>query len=145
MSCSFTRWLCSLPASVLRMCTHAHFLFLFGAILNCHRILLRELILYFMLDKHFGVHVDILVSWHLEFKGQRRGSYGHIMAGFDVDDKCARCRDKKIGEDNVFKVRSVVFVMVFWKLRKKLSQHLPSKFARTVKLYFLSHLRKLWL
>ena len=30
MSCSFTRWLCSLPASVLYLCTHVHFLFLFG-------------------------------------------------------------------------------------------------------------------
>ena len=34
-----------------------------------------------------------------EFKGQRHGSCGHIMAGFDVHDKCACCRDKKIGED----------------------------------------------
>ena len=31
VSCSSTRWLCSLPASVLRMRAHALFLFLFGA------------------------------------------------------------------------------------------------------------------
>ena len=31
-------------------------------------------------------------------KGQRRGSCGHIMASFDLHDKCARCRDKLIGE-----------------------------------------------
>ena len=33
-------------------------------------------------------------------KGQRKGSCGHIMAGFDSHDKCARCRDKRIGEDS---------------------------------------------
>ena len=32
-------------------------------------------------------------------KGQRRGSCGHIMANFDLHDKCARCRDKLIRED----------------------------------------------
>ena len=35
-----------------------------------------------------------------EKKGQRKGSCGHIMAAFDSHDKCARCRDKRIGEDN---------------------------------------------
>ena len=30
VSCSFARWLCSLPAGVLRMLGHALFLFLFG-------------------------------------------------------------------------------------------------------------------
>ena len=33
-------------------------------------------------------------------KGQRKGSCGHIMVAFDLHDKCARCRDKRIGEDN---------------------------------------------
>ena len=33
-------------------------------------------------------------------KGQRRGSCGHVMASFDLHDKCARCRDKLIGEDD---------------------------------------------
>ena len=33
-------------------------------------------------------------------KGQRGGSCGHVMASFDLHDKCARCRDKLIGEDN---------------------------------------------
>ena len=32
-------------------------------------------------------------------KGQRRGSCGYVMASFDLHDKCARCRDKLIGED----------------------------------------------
>ena len=35
-----------------------------------------------------------------ERKGQRRGSCGHAMANFDLHDKCARCRDKSIGEDD---------------------------------------------
>ena len=33
-------------------------------------------------------------------KGQRKGSCGHIMAAFDSHEKCARYRDKRIGEDN---------------------------------------------
>ena len=33
-------------------------------------------------------------------KGKRRGSCGHVMASFDLHDKCARCRDKLIGEDD---------------------------------------------
>ena len=35
-----------------------------------------------------------------ERKGQGRGSCGHAMANFDLHDKCARCRDKSIGEDD---------------------------------------------
>ena len=31
--------------------------------------------------------------------GQRRGSCGHAMAGFDSHSKCARCRDKGLGDD----------------------------------------------
>ena len=30
---------------------------------------------------------------------QRRGSYGHMMAGFDLHGVCARCRAKKKGKD----------------------------------------------
>ena len=33
-------------------------------------------------------------------KGQQRGSCGHVMANFDLHDKCARCREKLIGEDD---------------------------------------------
>ena len=32
--------------------------------------------------------------------GQRRGSCGHIMAGFDLQEKCDRCRDKMLGSDD---------------------------------------------
>ena len=31
--------------------------------------------------------------------GQRRGSCGHAMAGFDSNSKSARCRDKGLGND----------------------------------------------
>ena len=31
--------------------------------------------------------------------GQRRGSCGHAMAGFDSHSKCAHCRDKGLGDD----------------------------------------------
>ena len=34
-----------------------------------------------------------------EFKGQRRGACGHVMAAFDLHERCARCRDKKLGDD----------------------------------------------
>ena len=34
-----------------------------------------------------------------EFKGQRRGLCGHIMAAFDLHEKCVCCRDKKVGDD----------------------------------------------
>ena len=30
---------------------------------------------------------------------QRRGSCGHMMAGFDTHKKCAWCRDKGVGDD----------------------------------------------
>ena len=32
-------------------------------------------------------------------KGQRRGTCEHAMAAFDLHEKCARCREKKVGED----------------------------------------------
>ena len=31
--------------------------------------------------------------------GQRKGACGHIMASFDRHSRCARCRDKSLGED----------------------------------------------
>ena len=31
--------------------------------------------------------------------GQRKGACGHIMASFDLHSRCARCRDKGLGED----------------------------------------------
>ena len=34
-----------------------------------------------------------------EFKGQRRGPCGHVMAAFDSHDKCTCCCEKKVGQD----------------------------------------------
>ena len=31
--------------------------------------------------------------------GQRKGACGHIMASFDLHSRCARCRDKSLGDD----------------------------------------------
>ena len=31
--------------------------------------------------------------------GQKRGTCGHVMAVFDSHRKCARCRDKGVGDD----------------------------------------------
>ena len=36
-------------------------------------------------------------------KGRRRGLCGHVMSSFDLHDKCARCREKIIGEDDCVK------------------------------------------
>ena len=45
-----------------------------------------------------------------EFKGQRRGSCGHVMAAFDSHDKCACCRNKKVGEDPCVKGQACIIV-----------------------------------
>ena len=47
---------------------------------------------------------DILCSYLINLcvmasPGQRQCSCGHVMAGFDLHKKCARCRDKKVGDD----------------------------------------------
>ena len=41
-------------------------------------------------------------------KGQRQGLCGHIMASFDLHKRCARCRDKGIGDDDCVEKRSCV-------------------------------------
>ena len=42
--------------------------------------------------------------------GQRRGSCGHAMAGFNSHSKCARCRDKGLGDDPASRRRNVLSV-----------------------------------
>ena len=44
--------------------------------------------------------------------GPRRGSCGHAMAGFDSHSKCARCRDKGLGDDPASRRRNVLSVVV---------------------------------
>ena len=41
-------------------------------------------------------------------KGQRRGVCGHIMSSFDLHKRCARCRDKGIGDDDCVAKKSCV-------------------------------------
>ena len=40
-----------------------------------------------------------VLSTTMSSPGQRQGSCGHAMAGFDSHSKCARCRDKGVGDD----------------------------------------------
>ena len=78
VSCSLTRWLCSLPACIL--------LFTFCLAREGKAWSLRE-----TLNCYF-IYLLTTVWW--------KYSCGHIMASFDLHDKCARCWDKLIGEDN---------------------------------------------
>ena len=87
------------PAPLLR--AHAHFLFLFGV---------RVLAVKNFTKRTFGYICGSISIRHILFiyftsfivmasPGQRCGSCGHVMAGFDLHRKCARCRDKKLGDD----------------------------------------------
>ena len=40
-----------------------------------------------------------VLSTTMSSPGQRRGSCGHAMAGFDFHSKCAHCRDKGLGDN----------------------------------------------
>ena len=105
MSCSFARWLCSLPAGALRML----FLFLFGA-KGVRQFFDRVYKVYFIVH-HTSVFATnlylldylVIMASPGSLKGQRRGTCGHAMAAFDLHEKCARCREKKIGEDQCVK------------------------------------------
>ena len=55
-----------------------------------------------------------------EKKGQRRGSCGHIMAAFDLHKKCARCRDKGIGDDPCIKDKQCSVCDSFFDEQKEL-------------------------
>ena len=41
-------------------------------------------------------------------KGQSRGTCGHAMAAFDLHERCARCHDKKVGDDPCVKTQDCV-------------------------------------
>ena len=45
----------------------------------------------------------------IESPGQRKGACGHIMASFDQHLRCARCKDKGLGEDACVKKPSCEF------------------------------------
>ena len=102
MSCSLARWLYSLPAGALRVHAHAHFLLLFGAKTRGRLFFFGETFIVFIFcyricfDKFFVLKCCLIT---MDSPGQRRGSCGHKMAGFDMHEKCARCRDKGLGKD----------------------------------------------
>ena len=52
--------------------------------------------IHFILLLPISTEVAIIMS----SPGQKRGTCGHVMAVFDGHLKCARCRDKGVGEDN---------------------------------------------
>ena len=52
--------------------------------------------IHFILLPRISTEVLIIMS----SPGQKRGTCGHVMAIFDGHLKCARCRDKGVGEDN---------------------------------------------
>ena len=52
-------------------------------------------------------------------RGQRRGSCGHIMASFDLHEKCARCREKVLGMMTVLGISPVPFATTLWKFKRK--------------------------
>ena len=51
--------------------------------------------LFFLLVRSNSTTLLIIMS----SPGQKRGSCGHVMALFDNHQKCARCRDKGVGDD----------------------------------------------
>ena len=61
----------------------------------------------------FSTKVILLEYWIImaspgSLKGQRHGTCGHAMAAFDSHEKCARCRDKKVGDDPCVKRQDCV-------------------------------------
>ena len=52
--------------------------------------------IHFILFLRISTEVLIIMS----SPGQKRDTYGHVMAIFEGHLKCARCRDKGVGEDN---------------------------------------------
>ena len=52
--------------------------------------------IHFISHLHISTEVLIIMS----SPGQKRGTCGHVMAIFDGHLKCARCRNKGVGEDN---------------------------------------------
>ena len=41
--------------------------------------------------------------------GQKRGTCGHVMVSFDGHSKCARCRDKGVGEHDCVLKKDLLF------------------------------------
>ena len=52
-------------------------------------------------------------------KGHRRGSCGHVMAIFDLRDKCPQCREKLISEDDCVKDRPCFICASFSEVQRE--------------------------
>ena len=75
-----------------------------------HKIFFRDTFLKFY-NELFQVSCFLLVQSNsttlliiMSSPGQKRGSCGHVMALFDNHKKCARCRDKGVGDDPCVKL-----------------------------------------
>ena len=74
----------------------------------CRRVFYRETFLKFynkfrhLLNflLYLRIFTEVLII--MSPPGQKRGTCGHIMAVFDGHLKCARCRDKGVGDDPCF-------------------------------------------
>ena len=53
-------------------------------------------------------------------KGQRRGLCGHIMPSFDLHQRCARCRERKMGDDDCVEDRPCTICDGFTDLEKEM-------------------------
>ena len=74
-----------------------------------------------------------------EKKGQRNCLCGHIMAGFDSHDKCTRCRNKHIGEDNYDLDKPCPICDALERTRKRACLYLP-RTSQLVVLWILNQL-----
>ena len=72
-------------------------------------------------------------------KGQRRGSCGHAMANFDLHDKCARCCEKSIGEDDCVLNKSCVICDGFTESQREMLATPTLRIWKDKKAGFLCH------
>ena len=87
------------PAPLLH--AHAHFLFLFGTIVFLLQKFQKK-IFRIVLVLFYSASLQLWIFHKLKCHaspGQRRGICGHMMAGFDQHECCARCRNKGLGSD----------------------------------------------
>ena len=69
--------------------------------------------------------------------GQRRGLCGHIMASFDLHKRCARCRDKKMGDDDCVENRPFTICDGFTDMQKEMLSTPTYKLRKEKKSGFL--------
>ena len=85
------------PAPLLCVRAHAHFLFLFGAIVFTSRIFGKIFRRLLVLQNCFSPQMWIL--FNIKCHGITRTTKGYLRADFDQHEHCARCRDKCLGSD----------------------------------------------